>query len=38
VRSRDGLEAARASATERAERMLATAAAMLAPTTGGDQS
>jgi phosphomannomutase len=37
VRSRDGLEAARASATEQAERMLAAAAAMLAPTSGGDQ-
>jgi phosphomannomutase len=38
VRSRDGLEAARASATERAERLLAAAAAILAPTSRGDQS
>jgi phosphomannomutase len=38
VRSRDGLEAARASAAERAERLLAAAAAILAPTSRGDQS
>jgi phosphomannomutase len=38
VRSRDGLAAARASATEQAERLLAAAAAMLAPTSREDQS
>jgi phosphomannomutase len=38
VRSRAELEAARESATEQAMRMLAAAAAALAPTIGGDQS